>query len=83
VQRIVHASNETNYFATCQTGGKLLADRSLSRLLKSDWPKTVEEMEIAKSSARVDAGLPSAAAEPAKTTSASSSRGRRRAPPRR
>jgi formamidopyrimidine-DNA glycosylase len=88
VQRIVHASNETNYCATCQTGGKLLADRSLSRLLKSDWPKTVEEMEIAKSSARLDAGLPSVASAPeeapAKTTTASSSsRGRRRAPPRR
>jgi formamidopyrimidine-DNA glycosylase len=45
VQRIVYASNETNYCATCQTGGKLLADRSLSRLLKDDWPQTVEEME--------------------------------------
>lgn len=45
VQRIVYASNETNYCATCQTGGKLLADRSLSRLLKDDWPQTLEEME--------------------------------------
>lgn len=45
VQRIVYASNETNYCATCQTGGKLLADRSLSRLLKDDWPKTVDELE--------------------------------------
>ncbi|MCH8982734.1 MAG: Fpg/Nei family DNA glycosylase [Acidobacteria bacterium] len=45
VQRIVYASNETNYCATCQTDGKLLADRSLSRLLKDDWPKTIEEME--------------------------------------
>jgi formamidopyrimidine-DNA glycosylase len=45
VQRIVHADNETNYCATCQTGGKLLADRSLSRLLKDDWPKTIEELE--------------------------------------
>jgi formamidopyrimidine-DNA glycosylase len=45
VQRIVYASNETNYCAACQTGGKLLADRSLSRLLKKDWPKTLEEME--------------------------------------
>ena len=45
VQRIVYASNETNYCATCQTGGKLLADRSLSRLLKDDWPKTLEELE--------------------------------------
>jgi formamidopyrimidine-DNA glycosylase len=45
VQRIVYASNETNYCATCQTEGKLLADRSLSRLLKDDWPKTLEELE--------------------------------------
>jgi formamidopyrimidine-DNA glycosylase len=45
VQRIVYASNETNYCATCQTGGKLLADRSLSRLLKEDWPRTLEELE--------------------------------------
>lgn len=45
IQRIVHASNETNYCATCQTGGKLLADRALSRLLKKDWPRTLEEME--------------------------------------
>jgi formamidopyrimidine-DNA glycosylase len=42
VQRIRYADNETNYCATCQTGGRLLADRALSRLLKSDWPKTVE-----------------------------------------
>lgn len=45
VQRIVYASNETNYCATCQTGGKLLADRSLSRLLREDWPKSIEELE--------------------------------------
>ena len=45
VQRILYAENETNYCATCQTGGKLLADRSLSRLLRADWPKTLEEME--------------------------------------
>lgn len=45
VQRIVYASNETNYCATCQTGGKLLADRSLSRLLKDDWPATIEDLE--------------------------------------
>jgi formamidopyrimidine-DNA glycosylase len=45
VQRIVYADNETNYCARCQTGGKLLADRSLSRLLKDDWPKTVDELE--------------------------------------
>lgn len=43
VQRIVYAANETNYCATCQTGGKLLADRALSRLLGSDWPRTLEE----------------------------------------
>jgi formamidopyrimidine-DNA glycosylase len=45
VQRIRYADNETNYCARCQTGGKLLADRALSRLLKSDWPKTVDELE--------------------------------------
>lgn len=45
VQRIVYAENEANYCATCQTGGRLLADRALSRLLKADWPKTVEELE--------------------------------------
>jgi formamidopyrimidine-DNA glycosylase len=45
VQRIVHAENETNYCARCQTGGKLLADRALSRLLKQDWPRTLEELE--------------------------------------
>jgi formamidopyrimidine-DNA glycosylase len=45
VQRIHYAENETNYCARCQTGGKLLADRALSRLLKSDWPKTVDELE--------------------------------------
>jgi formamidopyrimidine-DNA glycosylase len=45
VQRIVFASNETNYCARCQTGGRLLADRALSRLLKRDWPRTLEELE--------------------------------------
>ncbi|HEV8143354.1 MAG TPA: DNA-formamidopyrimidine glycosylase family protein [Methylomirabilota bacterium] len=45
VQRIVHADNETNYCAGCQTGGRLLADRALSRLLHQDWPKTLEELE--------------------------------------
>jgi formamidopyrimidine-DNA glycosylase len=44
VQRIVYSENETNYCASCQNEGRLLADRSLSRLLKSDWPKTLEEM---------------------------------------
>ena len=46
IQRIRYASNETNYCPDCQTGGKLLADRSLSRLLRADWPKTPEEMEM-------------------------------------
>jgi len=45
VQRIVYSENETNYCARCQTGGKVLADRSLSRLLKDDWPRTIEEWE--------------------------------------
>ena len=45
VQRIRYAANETNYCAPCQTGGKLLADRALSRLLKKDWPRTIEELE--------------------------------------
>ena len=46
IQRIRYASNETNYCPTCQTGGKLLADRALSRLLREDWPKTPEEFEL-------------------------------------
>ena len=45
VQRIVYAENEANYCATCQTGGRVLADRALSRLLKDDWPRTLEELE--------------------------------------
>jgi formamidopyrimidine-DNA glycosylase len=45
VQRIRYANNEANYCAACQTGGKLLADRALSRLLGSDWPRTLEELE--------------------------------------
>ena len=48
VQRIRYADNETNYCAQCQTGGKVLADRSLSRLLGSDWPRTLEELESLK-----------------------------------
>jgi formamidopyrimidine-DNA glycosylase len=48
VQRIVYAENEANYCAVCQTGGKLLADRALSQLLKGDWPKTLEELEERK-----------------------------------
>jgi len=45
VQRIVHAANETNYCPRCQTDGRILSDRSLARLLKDDWPRTIEEME--------------------------------------
>jgi formamidopyrimidine-DNA glycosylase len=45
VQRIVHAENETNYCARCQTGGKLLADRALSRLLKKNWPRSIDDVE--------------------------------------
>ena len=48
VQRVVYAANEANYCATCQTGGRLLADRSLSRLLREDWPRTLEELELRK-----------------------------------
>jgi formamidopyrimidine-DNA glycosylase len=48
VQRIAYANNECNYCAACQTGGKLLADRSLSRLLREDWPRTLEELEQLK-----------------------------------
>jgi formamidopyrimidine-DNA glycosylase len=48
VQRIRYAENETNYCPRCQTGGRVLADRSLSRLLKDDWPRTIEELEAGK-----------------------------------
>lgn len=48
VQRIVYARNESNYCAACQTGGRLLADRALSRLLREDWPKTLDALEQAK-----------------------------------
>ena len=45
VQRIRYADNETNYCPRCQTGGQLLADRAFSRLLRKDWPKTIDELE--------------------------------------
>ena len=48
VQRLVYADSEANYCPTCQTGGRLLADRALSQLLKKDWPKTLEELEAKK-----------------------------------
>jgi formamidopyrimidine-DNA glycosylase len=57
VQRIVHAENETDYCPRCQTGGRILSDRSLARLLKDDWPRTVEEME-ALEARRATSGSP-------------------------
>jgi formamidopyrimidine-DNA glycosylase len=66
VQRIVFADNETNYCPRCQTGGRVLADRALSRLLKQDWPRTLEELEEKRGGCAEAAG------------SASRSRGRRR-----
>jgi formamidopyrimidine-DNA glycosylase len=52
IQRIVYADNETNYCPRCQTGGKVLADRSLSRLLNKDWPRSIEELETNQPSNR-------------------------------
>lgn len=54
VQRIRYAANETNYCPACQTEGKLLADRGLSRLLKGDWPRSLEELEERKSARRIE-----------------------------
>jgi formamidopyrimidine-DNA glycosylase len=54
VQRIVYASTETNYCANCQTGGRLLADRALSRLLRQDWPRSIEELEARTQSPDTD-----------------------------
>jgi len=77
VQRIVHAENETNYCARCQTGRRLLADRALSRLLRSDWPRTLEELEERRPSSPVPAG-PAAPSRPARERRGS--RRRRTAP---
>jgi formamidopyrimidine-DNA glycosylase len=52
VQRVLYAENEANYCARCQTGGRLLADRVLSRLMKDDWPRTLEELEERKREGR-------------------------------
>jgi len=52
VQRIAYADSECNYCATCQTGGRLLADRSLSRLMRGDWPRTLEDLEQLKAARR-------------------------------
>ena len=54
VQRLVYAENEANYCAVCQTGGRLLADRALSRLMRGDWPRTLEELEERKRAGRAD-----------------------------
>ena len=62
VQRIAYADNEANYCAPCQTDGKLLADRALSRLLHGDWPKTLEELEVRRPA------LPRAAPAPGRRT---------------
>jgi formamidopyrimidine-DNA glycosylase len=59
VQRIIYAENETNYCPRCQTGGKVLADRSLSRLLKDDWPRTIEEWEETKVQSATNSNHPS------------------------
>jgi formamidopyrimidine-DNA glycosylase len=82
VQRVSYAANELNYCPTCQTGGKLLADRGLSRLLKADWPKSLEELEEFKAarvvaapfpaSPRIAPSPPSARATQSKSTPAAS-----------
>jgi formamidopyrimidine-DNA glycosylase len=67
VQRIAYAENESNYCASCQTGGKLLADRALSRLLKGDWPKSLDELEQRK---KTHAERPTSATNPASSPAA-------------
>ena len=64
VQRIAYAANEANYCARCQTDGKLLADRALSRLLHDDWPKTLEEMEERRPTAAIAAAAPATSRRP-------------------
>jgi formamidopyrimidine-DNA glycosylase len=63
VQRIVYADNEANYCPTCQTEGRLLADRSLSRLLKEDWPRSLEELEERRAQRVAPASPPAPAAD--------------------
>jgi formamidopyrimidine-DNA glycosylase len=67
VQRIVYADNETNYCATCQTGGKLLADRSLSRLLREDWPRSLDELEEKRPALATLPANPARSTKPKKT----------------
>jgi formamidopyrimidine-DNA glycosylase len=75
VQRIVHASNESNYCPRCQTGGRLLADRALSRLLKEDWPSSIEELEEFQQAAEKTRALaPSGAKDAAKPAKKAASR---------
>ncbi len=78
IQRIVHADNETNYCARCQTGGRLLADRALSRLLHSDWPRTLEEMEGRR--ARAAGSSLASGTPPARTGASTPTSGRSAAP---
>jgi formamidopyrimidine-DNA glycosylase len=63
VQRIRHAENETNYCPTCQTGGRLLADRALSRLLKEDWPRSLDELDALHDSGRARMAAPPPASD--------------------
>ena len=75
IQRIQYAANEANYCPTCQTGGKLLADRGLSRLLKDDWPKSLEELERKKASLRpLQTPAPDVRPSPASTRARSRAR---------
>jgi formamidopyrimidine-DNA glycosylase len=71
VQRILHAESETNYCARCQTGGRVLADRALSQLLRRDWPRTLEELEARRPSMRAARSEPPSAA----TSAAEAARG--------
>jgi formamidopyrimidine-DNA glycosylase len=64
VQRIAYADNETNYCAPCQTNGRLLADRALSRLLKDDFPRTLDDLEALKKEHRQKASSSSSSAAP-------------------
>ena len=83
VQRIVYASNETNYCPTCQTGGRLLADRALSRLLGRDWPRTLEELEALRPTASARASDASGANEANDSSGSSGSSGSSLGRPRR
>lgn len=83
IQRIVYASNETNYCPTCQTGGRLLADRALSRLLGRDWPRTLEELEALRPTASARASDASGANEANDSSGSSGSSGSSLGRPRR